>query len=175
MTSKGDTLKKPIVILKFAVYALLNLILLISATESIQATIFKVLAFCLFTFVFYSNVLEKLIYNNELYQHAEAGYIEELARYRGTLNSSHGLPLGWVIMYDNSLDQHQYLETGTKGDDELSFIVDFDESGYLQIEGTPTEPKIDFYPKATTLVETDQIKIKIYRDGKEIFNLRYTA
>lgn len=163
------------VTLKFAFYilAVFMLFTLLGTPVGTLDIVLTLVVLVIISLVFYHNVLEDLIYKAELYKAAEPDYIESLARYRGTLNSSHGIPEGWIIEYDNSLDQHEYVETGERGDDDLSFIVHFRESGYLQIEGTAQKPTIDYYPKKRNEPESDKIKIKITRNGNVIYNRGY--
>ncbi len=157
------------IVIAFFVYTLL----LIAIPYIHLNLLVTILAQVVLSAVFYVNFLDDVVHKAVLYLAAEPGYVESLARYRGTLNSSHGLPKGWVITYDNSLDKHEYHETGEKGDDNLSFIVNFLESGYLQIEGTANTPTINFYPKRFDLQDEDKIKVKVIRNGTTIFNQGY--
>lgn len=161
-------------------FIVLAVILLIGGTSldsnNLLTYVMPALALTVATAVFYNSVYSELLYRNSQYKEAEPDYVESLARYRGTLNSSHGLPDGWVIWYKNSRDEHAYIETGTTGDDILSFILHLDESGYLKVEGTTQNPTFVFFPNQK--LKTDQtpeknVKIKVFRNHKEIYNYNY--
>lgn len=164
----------------YTYFAVLAAILLIGGTSQDSNNLFTyimpTLALIVATAVFYNSVYSELLYRNSLYKEAEPEYIESLARYRGTLNSDHGLPKGWVIWYKNSLDKHAYIETGTIGDDQLSFILHLDESGYLKVEGTTQNPTFAFftYPKIEANQKPEEkVKIKVFRDRQEIYNYNF--
>lgn len=158
----------------------LTLILLIGGTSfdtnNLFSYVLPTLAFAVVTTIFYTSVYSELLYTESLYKAAESGFVESLIRYRGTLNSSHGLPNGWVIWYRNSFDEHTYIETGVIGDDQLSFILHLDESGYLKVEGTTQNPTFAFYPNpaiGANQKPEEKVKIKVFRDDQEIYNYNY--
>ncbi len=161
-------------------FSTVALILLVGGTSQDTSNLFSYilpgLALVAVTAIFYTTVYSELLHIESLYNMAEPGYVESLARYRGTLNSSHGLPKGWVIWYRNSLDKHAYIETGIVGDDQLSFILHLDESGYLKVEGTTQNPIFAFYPNPALNANQkpeEKVKIKVFRDHQEIYNYNY--